>query len=172
MKRNRKSGLRIAVYPGSFDPVTNGHIDVIKRAAVLFDALVIAVTTNPAKKSFFSSGERITLIKEALDEAGTKKINGNIKVDSFRGLLVDYMKKTGANVVIRGLRAVSDFEYEFQMALMNRKLNAEVETVFLMTEARFAYLSSSLVREISSFGADVSPFVPVCVLRRIRGNKK
>ena len=172
MKIKKKiTSRRRAVYPGSFDPVTNGHLDVIRRAAVLFDSVTIAVIANPSKKPFYTATERINFVKSAVAGEKIDKLNPNITVASFRGLLVDYMKKTSSSVVIRGLRAVSDFEYEFQMALMNRKLNESVETVFLMTDARFAYLSSSLVREISSMGGDVSPFVPKCVLRKIRRSK-
>ncbi|MCD6412575.1 MAG: pantetheine-phosphate adenylyltransferase [Elusimicrobia bacterium] len=153
-----------AVYPGSFDPITNGHIDIIKRAGFLFGNLTVAVIDNPSKKCYFSKKERMFMIRKSIGEAGIK----GVTVDSFRGLLVDYLRKTGQNIVIRGLRAVSDFDYEFQMALMNRKLYGKIETVFLMTDAKFAYLSSSLVREVARLGGDVRCLVPKVVAKKIK----
>ena len=166
-KEQKAAGIA-AVYPGSFDPVTNGHLDIIKRAASLFDSLTIAVIRNPSKKPFFTAAERTGFVKRAIAGEGIEKINPNVKVSSFGGLLVDYMRKTGAAVVIRGLRAVSDFEYEFQMALMNRKLLKQVDTVFMMPDERYSYLSSKLVREVASFGGDVSAFVPGFVVQRLK----
>jgi len=159
---------RTAVYPGSFDPVTNGHVDIIRRAKILFDEVIIAVLVKPSKKTFFRSAERIELIKGSLKETGLEKV----RVVSFSGLLVNHMKETGSKIIIRGLRAVSDFDYEFQMALMNRKLSSRIETVFLMTDAKFSYLSSSIVREIAGMGGDISALVPGCVARKMRGRFK
>ncbi|MFH1957342.1 MAG: pantetheine-phosphate adenylyltransferase [bacterium] len=156
---------RSAVYPGSFDPITNGHVDIIRRAEILFDEVIIAVLVKPSKKTFFRTPERISLIKNSLRELDLERI----KVISFSGLLVNYMKEAGSEIIVRGLRAVSDFDYEFQMALMNRKLSGSVETVFLMTDAKFSYLSSSIVREIAGMGGDISALVPGCVARKMRG---
>jgi pantetheine-phosphate adenylyltransferase len=153
--------MRVAIYPGSFDPVTYGHIDIIKRGANLFDKLIVAVLLNPAKKPLFSIEERIELLKEV-----TKDIP-NVEVDYFDGLLVEYAKKVNANVIIKGLRMISDFEYEFQMALVNKKLNPSVETIFLMTSAKYGYLSSSLVKEIAQFGGCLSEFVPDAVAEKL-----
>lgn len=152
---------RIAIYPGTFDPVTLGHIDVLGRASLLFDEVIISVSKSSSKKTLFSLNERIKFIAEV-----TSAIN-NIKVETFSGLLVNYAKSVKANVIIRGLRAISDFEYEFQMALTNRKLNPDIETVFLMPGEKYSYISSSLVREIASLGADVSSFVPEVVAAAI-----
>ncbi|ERM92404.1 pantetheine-phosphate adenylyltransferase [Caldanaerobacter subterraneus] len=153
--------MRVAIYPGSFDPVTYGHIDIIKRGANLFDKLIVAVLLNPAKRPLFSIQERIELLKEV-----TKDIP-NVEVDYFDGLLVEYAKKVNASAIIKGLRMVSDFEYEFQMALVNKKLNPSVETIFLMTSAKYGYLSSSLVKEIAQFGGCLSEFVPDIVAERL-----
>jgi pantetheine-phosphate adenylyltransferase len=146
--------MKIGIYPGTFDPITNGHIDVIKRASLLFDKVIVAVSCNAAKTPLFSIDERIEMIKQSL-----KKLQ-NIEVDSFQGLLVDYIKKKNATAVIRGLRATSDFEYEFQMALINRKLSESMVTVFLMPHEKYTYLNSSIVKEVASFKGDVSCFVP------------
>ncbi len=143
----------LAIYAGTFDPITFGHIDIARRAHRLFPRLVIAVTTNPEKSALFSLVERQKIIRDA-----TRGMRG-ISIDSFDGLLVDYVRRKGAIVVIRGIRALSDFEYEFQMALMNRKLDDEIETVFLMPHEKYSYLSSRLVREIALLGGDVSAFV-------------
>ncbi len=145
---------RIAIYPGSFDPVTNGHLDIIHRGKHLFDRIIVAVSKNPHKSPFFSLEERLSHLQLAL------KGHASIEVDSFSGLLADYVKKKKASAVIRGLRAISDFEYEFQMALMNRRQYAHFETVFLMPDERYTYLSSSLVREISRLGGKVHGLVP------------
>ncbi|MCC5791262.1 MAG: pantetheine-phosphate adenylyltransferase [Legionellaceae bacterium] len=147
----------IAVYPGTFDPVTNGHIDLIQRAARLFPRLVVAVAANTAKKPFFSLKERILLLEQALGQLPSLEIIG------FENLLIDFARQQGASVIIRGLRAVSDFEYEFQLAGMNRKLNKNIETLFLTPDEKLMFLSSTLVREIASLGGAVTDFVPVCV---------
>ncbi|MFH1213744.1 MAG: pantetheine-phosphate adenylyltransferase [Candidatus Neomarinimicrobiota bacterium] len=149
--------MKIAIYPGSFDPVTNGHLDVLKRAASLFDLVYIAVARNLQKVPLFTAEERVVLIRDC-----TKEIP-NIKMDSFDGMVVDYARKVGADVIIRGLRALSDFDYEFQMALMNRHLNEKIDTVFLVPHEDYTYLSSSMVRELARFGGDISAFVPVNV---------
>lgn len=144
----------IAIYPGSFDPVTLGHLGVIKRAAAMFEHVVVAVAINSSKKGLFLPKERVELLDQVL------RGQSGIEVDGFSGLLVDYVQKRNANVVIRGLRAVADFEYEFQLALMNRRLAPTVDTVFLMTDERYFYVSSSLVREVAQLGGDVKDFVP------------
>jgi len=146
-----------AVYPGSFDPITNGHLDIIERAFGLFDELIVAVVENPNKKPLFTLEERVAMIRKILTD------KPNIKIASFRGLLVNFLKKENAGVMVKGLRALSDFEGEFQMALLNRKLAPELETAFLMTSDRFAFLSSSAVREIASMGGCVKGLVPPLV---------
>ncbi len=153
---------KIAVYPGSFDPVTNGHIDLIRRALGIVDELIVAVVKNPEAKPLFSVEERVNMLKEV-----TKGLK-NVKIDSFNELLVNYAKKIGAKIIIRGLRAISDFEYEFQMALMNRKLNREIETVFMMPAARYSYLSSSMIKEVVSFGGSLCELVPRAVEERLK----
>jgi pantetheine-phosphate adenylyltransferase len=153
---------RIAIYPGSFDPVTYGHIDITKRGLKLFDRIIVAILHNPCKKSLFTIEERLDMLNESM--AGIE----NIEFDTFDGLLVDYAQKRGAQAVLRGMRAVSDFEYEFQLALMNRKLNRDVETVFLMTALRWIFTSSSIIKEAARFGGDVSDMVPPCVNSRIK----
>ncbi len=154
-------GLR-AVYPGSFDPITNGHIFIAERAAALFDELIVAILINPAKNSAFGLEERRLMAQEALSHLP------NVKVDSFMGLLVDYMRQSQSRVVIRGLRALSDFEYEFQMAQMNRHLAPEVETFFIVTDAQYSYLSSHAVKDAFHFGGAVQGMVPPGVYRRLR----
>ncbi len=151
----------IAIYPGTFDPITNGHIDVVRRATEMFGTVIVLVARNSTKAPMFTDKERVAMIREVF------KANRNVKVDVFDGLLVEYAKKKKAKVLVRGLRAVSDFEYEFQMALMNRKLAPGVDTVFLMPHARYTYLNSTIVREVAWLGGDVSGLVPAGVLRRL-----
>lgn len=146
--------MKIAIYPGSFDPVTLGHLDIINRASALFDKLIVVVMHNVSKKPIFSVEERKEFLRRT-----TKHIKG-VEIDGFGGLLADYAAKQGACTIVKGLRAVSDFEYEFQMALTNRKLNPEVDTVFLMTSAEYMYLSSSMVKDIALHGGNVADFVP------------
>jgi pantetheine-phosphate adenylyltransferase len=149
--------MRRAIYPGSFDPVTNGHVDVIERARKLFDEVVVAVAFNDQKQPFFTLEERLQFLRQV-----TTTLDG-VKVAPLDGLLVEFAVQQEAHAVIRGLRAVSDFEFEFQMALMNRKLEASVETIFLMPKEEYTYLSSRIVKEIARLGGDVSAFVPACV---------
>ncbi len=149
--------MKKVIYPGTFDPVTFGHIDIIKRAQDLFDSIVVTVAINPSKTPLFSVEERVELLKESL------KDYKNISVDSFDGLVVDHAHNVGATGIIRGLRAVSDFEYEFQMALMNRKLAEDITTVFLMPHEKYTYLNSSIIRNLASLKSDVSDFVPPVV---------
>ena len=146
--------MRIAVYPGTFDPITKGHLDVLERAQRLFDKVVIAVAVNTGKAPLFSVEERVELAKESV-----KSLKSPCEVLCFDGLLVDFVQSQGACAIIRGLRAVSDFEFEFQMALMNRKLRQEVETIFLMPRESYTYLSSSIIREVAKLGGDISNFV-------------
>lgn len=153
--------MRIGVYPGSFDPVTLGHLDVIYRSSKLVDKLIIGVLNNSAKKPLFSVEERVTMIEEA-----TKEFE-NVVVESFNGLLVDFADLKGANVIIRGLRAITDFEYELQIAQTNHKVNPKVDTLFLTTSVEYSYVSSSVVREIGMYGGDISSFVPANVVDRV-----
>ncbi|KAB2659954.1 MAG: pantetheine-phosphate adenylyltransferase [Verrucomicrobia bacterium] len=146
--------MRIAIYPGSFDPLTNGHLDIIQRAAKIFDRVVVAVVKNDSKSPLFSMAERQHLVGRCVEHIS------NVEVDCFSGLLVNYVERRGTDIIIRGLRAVSDFEFEFQMALMNRKLNERVETIFMMPKDTYTFLSSGLVKEIARLGGDVTPFVP------------
>ncbi|MEI3228208.1 MAG: pantetheine-phosphate adenylyltransferase [Lachnospiraceae bacterium] len=150
-----------AIYPGSFDPVTFGHLDMIKRSAAIMDELIVGVLNNSAKNSLFSVDERVSMLKEL-----TKDIP-NVTVDSFDGLLVDYMKKSGATIIVRGLRAVTDFEYELQIAQTNHVEYPEAETIFLTTNLKYSYLSSSVVREFAAYGGDISNFVPPQFIDRI-----
>jgi len=154
--------MRLAVYPGSFDPITNGHVDVIARAANLFDEVIVAAATNDAKKSLFSVEERVAMMKEV-----TARFL-NVKVVAFDGLLVEFARQVGAVAVVRGLRAISDFEFEFQMALMNRKLEPTIETVFLTPREEYTYLSSRIVKEIARLGGAVEAFVPQPVVEALR----
>jgi pantetheine-phosphate adenylyltransferase len=154
--------MRIAIYPGTFDPVTNGHVDVINRASKLFDKVIVCVAVNTSKAPLFTGEERANMIRDAVSDLK------NVEVEQFDGLLVDFARKKKAIAIVRGLRAVSDFEYEFQMALTNRKLDEEVDTVFLMPHEKYTYLNSTIVREIASFGGDVSQFVPTMVERRLK----
>ena len=146
--------MRTVIYPGSFDPLTNGHLDVIQRAAKLFDHVIVAVARNESKSPLFDLPERIALVKEVIAPLP------NTSADNFEGLLVDYVEKRSGHAVIRGLRAVSDFEFEFQLALMNRKLNERIETIFMMPKDTYTFLSSRIVKEIARLGGDVSAFVP------------
>ncbi|MBW1973985.1 MAG: pantetheine-phosphate adenylyltransferase [Deltaproteobacteria bacterium] len=154
----------LAVYPGSFDPITNGHLDLLRRGLKLFDRIVIAVAINPAKRPLFSLEERLEMIKQSLEDFPFKD---RVDVDVFPGLLVDYVKKVGAKAILRGLRAVSDFEYEFQMALMNRKLCGDVETFFLMTGMRWIYISSRIIKEVVMAGGSVTGLVPEPVEKKL-----
>jgi len=151
------SGRQTAVYPGVFDPVTLGHLDIIKRGAALFDRLVVAVASNPAKRSLFASEERLAMVREATEDVGS------VIVDAYEGLTVEFVERCGASVILRGLRQHSDFEYEYQLALTNRTLSG-VETLFVMADEKTAYISSRLVREVASLGGDVSALVPANVL--------
>lgn len=156
------SKQRIAVYPGSFDPVTNGHLDVIRRAAGIFDKVIVGVGRNVGKAPLFTTEERVFLIETAVSELQ------NVEVQSFDGMLVAFAKQHGASVLVKGLRAISDFEYEFQMALANRHLDPSVETMFLMTSAEYQFLSSSIVKEMVRVGGDCSPLVPSVVMDALR----
>lgn len=153
--------MRIAVYPGSFDPITYGHLDIIERAADLFDKVIVAVSVNSSKKPLFTIEERVEMIA-----AECRHIK-NVEVKHFNGLLVDFAVQNNARSIVRGLRAVSDFEYEFQMALTNRKLNAQLETIFLVSQPKYSFLSSSIVKEIASLGGDISGFVSQNVASRL-----
>jgi len=154
--------MRKVIYPGTFDPVTFGHIDLIKRAIELFDTVVVTVAINPGKAPLFSTEERVNMLKESLKEFK------NVSIDSFDGLVVDHAKIVGAGAILRGLRAVSDFEYEFQMALMNRKLANEIATVFLMPHEKFTYLNSTIIRNLASLNSDVNDFVPTIVAEALK----
>jgi len=150
---------RIAVYPGSFDPLTLGHVNIIMRGREIFDKLIVAVSSTIAKDYLFTISERVEIIKDVF-----KKNNAKIEVDFFEGLLIDYLHRKGASSILRGIRTVSDFEYEYQMALANKKLDESVETVFMMTEGEYSYLSSTVIKEIFKFGGDVSNMVPKAVV--------
>lgn len=154
--------MKTAICPGSFDPVTLGHMDIIRRASKIFDKVIVAVMVNPAKRTAFTLDERIQLLEKA-----TAGMEG-VEVVGFEGFLADYARMRGACAIVKGLRAVSDFEYEFQMALINQKLNSELETMFLTTQAQNMYLSSSMVKDIASFGGDISSFVPAAILDDIQ----
>jgi len=145
---------KIAVYPGTFDPITFGHIDLIERAAKIFDKVIVAVAHNKSKGVLFSVDERVAMLKDAVKDMK------NVSVDDFDGLVVDYVKRQGSHVMIRGLRMLSDFEYEFQMALTNRKLDGDIETIFMMPREDYSYVSSKLIKEAAILGADVSKFIP------------
>ena len=161
MSRAYAFPMRTAIYPGSFDPLTNGHLDLVHRAAKLFDRVIVAVAENDRKEALFTLKERLALVREAV--VGIPKV----EADSFEGLLVSYVEERKGHAIIRGLRAVSDFEFEFQLALMNRKLNQRVETIFMMPKASYTFLSSRLVKEIAALGGEVGCFVPEHVRRAL-----
>lgn len=149
--------MRVALCPGSYDPPTKGHLNIIRRSAKLFDRVIVVVMLNPDKKTAFSLEERVNMLRTSIQGLN------NVEVDAFDGLVAEYARAKGACALIKGLRAVTDFEYEFQMALINQKLNPELETIFINTDARYMYLSSSAVREVASFGGDISDFVPAAI---------
>jgi pantetheine-phosphate adenylyltransferase len=152
-----------ALYPGTFDPPTNGHLDLVERGARLFDHLIVAILSNPGKDPLFTAEERVEMLKEST--AALK----NVSVATFDGLMVEFARKQGVSAVLRGIRAISDYEYEFQMALMNRRIAPEIETVFLQPAGRYSFVSSRMLKEVFSFGGDVSGLVPPNVLKRMRG---
>lgn len=158
--------MKIAIYPGSFDPITKGHLDVLKTAAEIFDKVIIAVLINPSKKGAISVEERVELIKASIEGMD------NIEVDSFEGLTVEYAKKRGAKIIIRGLRAVSDFEYEMQLSQTNSALSADIKTIFLTTRPKYNFISSSTVKEIAFMGGDISKFVPEAVNEYLKSKSK
>jgi pantetheine-phosphate adenylyltransferase len=153
---------RIAIYPGTFDPVTNGHIDIAERGLNLFDKIIVAILKNPVKECFFTVEERVEMLQKSFEKFS------DIEVDTFNGLLVDYVAERRSHAILRGMRAVSDFEYEFQLALMNRSLNREVQTVFLMTGLRWIFTSSSIIKEAASFGGDIKDMVPAVVNQKLK----
>ncbi len=158
--------MRFAIYPGTFDPITNGHLDLVDRGLRIFDEILIAVAPNPKKQPLFSLRERLALIKESVKDCQ------NVRIEPFDGLLVDYVKHKGGVAIIRGLRAISDFEYEMQMALMNRRLVTEIETVFMMPSEEFSFITSTIVKEVASFGGSVKGLVPEVVERALREKYK
>lgn len=154
--------MTIAVYPGSFDPFTNGHLSILNRGRTIFDKIILAVAVNPQKKCLFTIEERLDMLDQVIPK------NWHIEVDTFDGLLVDYAESRGANAILRGIRAMSDFEYEFQMALMNRRLKRDIQSVFLMTDYKWFYISSTIVKEAASLGGNISGLVPELVCRRLK----
>ena len=157
---------KIAIVPGSFDPITYGHIDIIKRSSELFDEIIVAILVNPDKKYLFSLDERVEMIKETIKDIP------NVRVDAFSGLLVNYAKKVGSSVILRCLRAVSDFEYEMQLTFMNKALDEGIETFYMMANKQYSFISSSIVKGVSGFGADLSKFVPKNVEERLEKKMK
>ncbi len=155
------SDQKIAIYPGTFDPITLGHIDIIERSCKLFDKVIVILAINPTKKPLFNVDERLEMINDAI------KNFPNVTVQKFNGLVVDFARKVGANVIIRGLRAITDFEYEFQMALMNRQLADDITTVFLMPHEKFTYLNSTIIKDVASFGGNIEKFVTKFVYRKL-----
>ncbi|MFH1058128.1 MAG: pantetheine-phosphate adenylyltransferase [Pseudomonadota bacterium] len=155
--------MKIAVYPGSFDPITNGHLSILRRALEIFDEVILAVARNSEKKGLFTIAERIDMINEVIKDHNLK----GVSVETFEGLLVDYVVQRGTNVVVRGLRALSDFDYEFQLALINRKLSRKVQSVFLMTDYKWLYVSSTIIKEAASLGGDINGLVPMVVRERL-----
>jgi len=153
---------RVAIYPGSFDPVTNGHLDIVERGLKIFDKIIVTILHNPAKEVLFSVEERIEMLKTCLNK------NRGVEIDTYNGLLVDYAAQKKAHAILRGMRAVSDFEYEFQLALMNRRLNREIQTVFLMTGLRWIFTSSSIIKEAAQFGGNINGMVPPAVLKKLK----
>lgn len=153
---------KMAIYPGSFDPITNGHLSIVRRALTMFDSITIAVASNPIKKTLFTLDERVDLIQKSI------KNYDRIFVDSFNGLLVDYVDGKKTNIVLRGMRALSDFEYEFQMSLMNRKLNKNIQTIFMMTDYKWLYTSSTIIKEAASYGGAVAGLVPDVVCQKLK----
>jgi pantetheine-phosphate adenylyltransferase len=162
--------MRTAIYPGSFDPLTNGHLDVVQRAAKLFDRVIVAVAKNDSKRPLFTLAKRLELVRTAVSHLP------HVEADSFDNLLIEYVEQQKAQAVVRGLRAVSDFEFEFQLALMNRKLNEHIETIFMMPKDTYTFLSSRIVKEIAALGGDVSPFVPphvkAALIEKLKPRKK
>jgi len=159
---------KVAVYPGTFDPITYGHIDIVKRASEIFEKVIISVAENPHKNPIFTIEERVDIIKELLRELKLE----NVEVDSFSGLLVDYLKKKNVRVIIRGLRVISDFDYEFSYSSMNKKLWDEIETLFLMTNERYSFISSTLIKEVFQLGGDVSDYAPEIVINKLKEKMK
>jgi len=153
---------KIAVYPGSFDPITYGHLDIIKRGLTIFDEIIVAVARNSQKNALFTTDERVELIQDVVKE------DGRVTVDTFSGLLIDYVSSRSAHVIIRGLRAISDFEYEFQIAQMNSSIGRQIETLFMMTSLQYGYLSSSIVKEVCSLNGDIDKFVPPEIKKALR----
>jgi pantetheine-phosphate adenylyltransferase len=159
---------KVAVYPGTFDPITYGHIDIVKRASEIFEKVIISVAENPHKNPIFTIEERVDIIKELVRELKLE----NVEVDSFSGLLVDYLKKKNVRVIIRGLRVISDFDYEFSYSSMNKKLWDEIETLFLMTNERYSFVSSTLIKEVFQLGGDVSDYAPEIVINKLKEKMK
>ncbi|MBF0714325.1 pantetheine-phosphate adenylyltransferase [Gemella sp. GH3] len=160
---------KVAIIPGSFDPITNGHMDIIERSSKIFDEIIVAILVNPDKKYLFTLEERISMIENSL-----KELTGidNVKVDTFSGLLVNYAKKVNSNIIIRGLRAVSDFEYEMQLTSMNKVLDDGIETFYMMTNTKYSFISSSIVKGVSGFGADLTKLVPKAVAEKLEKKLK